>query len=90
MIFDSSLDGVMSELVRARQSTHQTAGNLGSITNLTWNTSAGRSFEEKVLELIEVLHMLERSLDDTANYVMLAKRELDVLEAQIMGQRMAG
>ncbi|UTM46127.1 MULTISPECIES: hypothetical protein [Glutamicibacter] len=89
MMFQATLLTVASQLDDARKTTQFAIAQLGSIHSLTWNSKAGKAFLENVDELSRRLEMLNSELGDAEEYVGVAMREIQNLEAQIMNQRMA-
>ena len=89
MMFQATLLTVASQLDDARKTTQFAIAQLGSIHLLTWNSKAGKAFLENVDQLSRRLEMLNSELGDAEEYVGVAMREIQNLEAQIMNQRMA-
>lgn len=89
MMFQETLYSVANQLDDAQKTTNFAITQLASIGSLTWNSSAGRQFYDKVLQLRGRLEVLSRELVDAEAYLSVAMREIQSLEAQIMNQRMA-
>ncbi len=89
MMFQATLLSVASQLDDAQKTTKFAIAQLGSIRTLTWNSKVGKAFLDNVNELSERLEMLADELSNAEEYLGIAMREIQNLEAQIMDQRMA-
>ncbi|HCJ55650.1 MAG TPA: hypothetical protein DHV61_13955 [Glutamicibacter sp.] len=89
MMFQATLLSVASQLDDAQKTTKFAIAQLGSISTLTWNSKVGKAFLDNVNELSERLEMLTGELSNAEEYLGIAMREIQNLEAQIMDQRMA-
>ena len=88
-MFQATLLSVASQLDDAQKTTKFAIAQLGSIRTLTWNSKVGKAFLDNVNELSERLEMLADELSNAEEYLGIAMREIQNLEAQIMDQRMA-
>lgn len=88
-MFQATLLSVASQLDDAQKTTKFAIAQLGSIRTLTWNSKVGKAFLDNVNELSERLEMLTGELFNAEEYLGIAMREIQNLEAQIMDQRMA-
>ena len=88
-MFQATLLSVASQLDDAQKTTKFAIAQLGSIRTLTWNSKVGKAFLDNVNELSERLEMLTGELCKAEEYLGIAMREIQNLEAQIMDQRMA-
>lgn len=89
MMFQETLDQVVSHLDEAQKTTKYAIVQLDSIGSLTWKSSAGKAFYDRVVELSLQLQGLSGVLVDAEEYLAVAMQEIQSLEAQIMSQRMA-
>lgn len=89
MMFQETLLSVASQLDDAQKTTKFAIAQLGSIRTLTWNSKVGKAFLDNVNQLSERLEMLTGELSNAEEYLGIAMREIQNLEAQIMDQRMA-
>lgn len=89
MMFSATLDSAVFQLDDAQKTTRFAITQLDSIGLLTWKSSAGRAFYEKVLELSEWLEGLDRQLVEAEAYLSAATREIQELELQILKQKLA-
>ncbi|MGV2854777.1 hypothetical protein ACNPON_07750 [Glutamicibacter sp. AGC13] len=89
MMFQATLLTVASQLDDAQKTTKFAIAQLGSIRALTWNSKAGKAFLDNVEELSQRLEMLNGELNNAEEYLGVAMREIQNLEAQIMNQRLA-
>ncbi len=87
-MFSATLDSMAFQLDDAQKTIKFAVRQLDSIGSLTWESDAGRTFYEKVLELSLWLENLNRNLVDAEGYVGSARREIQELELEILKQKL--